>query len=179
MTTRNPVKVLPACSHLLLMGLNGWLIWRTFVGWVGAVQVRWAIRRKERWGSGGGAVGGGTPNLVRSRSHSPLQIQWEGLKHQWKCRACSSSVRQRRWENAAGNRAAPGPEVRHNTELWSFPLVTLLLSFYMFVLFIKWSSFPSDWKVLAANKRNTVWKTCFIKTDESASSLHTITLICT
>lgn len=41
-----------------------------------------------------------------------------GIKRQWKSRACCASVRRRRWESAAGSRAAPGPkEERKHTSL--------------------------------------------------------------
>lgn len=32
-----------------------------------------------------------------------------GIKRQWRSRACCASVQQRRWEDAAGSRAAPAP----------------------------------------------------------------------
>lgn len=38
-----------------------------------------------------------------------------GFRRQWRSRACCASVRQRRWEDAADSRAAPGPEGR---EVW-------------------------------------------------------------
>lgn len=40
--------------------------------------------------------------------------RWPGIKHRWRSRVCFASAQHRRWEDAAGSRAAPGPKRGEN-----------------------------------------------------------------
>lgn len=57
---------------------------------------------------GGMGVGG---FAVESFSLDP-----QGIKRQWKSRVCSVSAQRRRWEDAAGSTATPGPEMGSEKE---------------------------------------------------------------
>lgn len=109
-------------------GWGGWFVGCRQVGCVGragAVQSRWAVCWEKRWGRRTEWRG---PSFIRSLSLSPLLMapwrRWVGIKRQWRSRACCASVRRRRWENAAGNRAAPGPKRRENKDFWIHSMLT-------------------------------------------------------
>lgn len=96
----------PECSSSSLhRNLWGWVQMEEW-GWAACWEQSW---RQEYW-------------VVESLSLSVSLVSrgepfvWGGgFKRQWRSKACCASARRRRWEDAAGSRAAPGP-VRRQTE---------------------------------------------------------------
>lgn len=115
-------------------------MWKGRAGGLGGctVETSCLLWARESWGRITDCWG---PMFVWSLSLSLFRLQvkpcgrWPGIKHRWRSRVCFASAQHRRWEDAAGSRAAPGPKRGENKAVW----VQLLLEQFALGWGWKWS----------------------------------------